>query len=79
MVEDIDDGAPSGIEPGIALGIVVDVDGGGGVRPAGTLIAGSIVLGIDDGEIPLGDTVLGTDCGDCPLSGLPGLGMEPGE
>ena len=79
MIGDVDDGAPRGIELGIALGIVVEVDGGGGVRPAGTLIAGSIVLGIDDGEIPLGDTVLGTDCGDCALSGLPRLGTEPGE
>jgi hypothetical protein len=77
VVGDIDDGAPRGIEPGIALGIVVEVEGGGGVVPAGTLIGGSIVLGIDDGEIPLGDTVLGTDCGDCPPAGLPRLGREP--
>jgi len=79
VVGDIVDGAPSGIELGITLGIVVEVDGGGGVVPAGTLIAGSIVLGIDDGEIPLGDTVVGADCGDGPPSGLPRLGTEPGD
>lgn len=80
MVGEIEDGGgPSGTEPGIALGIVVDEDGGGGVVPAGTPIAGSVVLGIDDGEMPLGDTVLGTDCGDCPAPGLPRLGTEPGD
>jgi hypothetical protein len=45
-------------------GDVVDDDGGGGVVPGGTLIGGSVVLGIAEGEMPLGDTVIGTDCGD---------------
>ena len=67
-----------GTEPGIALGIVVDDDGGGGWLPAGRPIAGNVVLGIDDAEIPLGDTVVGTDCGDCTAPGLPRLGTEPG-
>jgi hypothetical protein len=59
------------------LGIVVDDDGGGACVPAGTPIGGRIVLGMADGEIPLGDTVVGTDCGDCPAAGLPRLGLGP--
>lgn len=58
---------------------MVDDDGGGGSLPAGTPIAGSVVLGIADGEIPPGDTVCGTDRGDCPAPGLPRFGTEPGD
>jgi hypothetical protein len=80
VLGEIDEGpAPMGTEPGIALGIVDDDDGGGCCEPAGRLIAGSVVLGSDDGEIPPGDTMLGTDCGDCSPPRLPGLGAEPGD
>ena len=60
----IGDGAAIGIEPGIVPGDVEDEDGGGACVPQGTPSAGSVVLGIADGEMPLGDTVVGTDCGD---------------
>ena len=60
----IGDGAAIGIEPGIEPGDVVDEDGGGACVPHGTPSGGSVVLGIADGEMPLGDTVVGTDCGD---------------
>jgi hypothetical protein len=59
----IGDGAAAGIDPGIVPDVVVDDEGSGGWVPYGTLIAGSVVLGIADGEMPLGDTVLGTGCG----------------
>lgn len=65
VVGDIGEGGgASGVEPGIVPGDVVDDDGGGGAVPGGTLIGGSVVLGIADGDMPLGDTVIGTGCGD---------------
>ncbi|MEX2146005.1 MAG: hypothetical protein WED01_03215 [Candidatus Rokuibacteriota bacterium] len=73
-------GAASGTEPGMVPGVVVDDDAAGGGVPYGTLIGGSVVLGMADGELPSGETgVVGTDCGDCPAPGLPRLGTEPGD
>lgn len=61
---EIGDGAAIGIDPGIVPGEVDEDDGGGGWVPGGTWIGGSVVLGIADGDMPLGDTVIGTGCGD---------------
>ena len=55
-------GAAIGVEPGIVPGDIEDDDGGAGGVPGGTLIGGSVVLGIADGEMPLADT--GSEYGD---------------
>lgn len=63
MVGEIGDGGGAiGVDPGIVPGDVVDDDGGGGGVPGGTLIAGSVVLGIAEGEMPLAET--GTEYAD---------------
>ena len=78
MVGDIGEGGGAiGVEPGIVPGDVVDDDGGGGRVPGGTLIDGSVVLGIADGEMPPADT--GSEYGDSSAAGLPGFGTDPGE